>query len=296
MASSLVLRMSLSARGAAGGLTSKALPSALVVRRAPVALQRSFAASAATAAKPEVRLYQYEICPFCCKVKAFLDWQQVAYTTVEVNPLSKAELKFSKDYKKVPIALIDGEAVNDSTDILARLSVRIQGLNEDPLANEETKRWLTWADKELAVLLFPNITRNFGESYQAFKYISEVPTFSAGTKLTNQLAGSLAMWLANGKLKKKYNITDERKQLMDTLKVWTDAVGEGPFLKGGDINLEDVVVYGVISSIRGLATYDELMVASPALASWVNRVRGEIGNSMRVEERPQARSFGPMAP
>lgn len=262
-------------------------------------------AAAATAvgrrkfSSPSVQLYQYEICPFCCKVKAFMDWQSLPYKTVEVNPLSKAEIKFSEKYRKVPIALIDGEQVNDSTEILTSLigkagngQVALKTSLDDP----ETSKWLQWCDKELAVLLFPNITRNFGESWQAFKYISEVPSFGAGTKAANQFAGSLAMWLANGKLKKKYNITDERKQLLDTVQVWTDAVGEGPFLQGQDISLPDVAVYGVISAIRGLAAYEELMSASPALQRWISEVRKAIGDSARVEDQPVTRSFGPMAP
>jgi hypothetical protein len=32
-------------------------------------------------------------------------------------------------------------------------------------------RWAEWADKQLAVLLFPNITRSFDEAYQAFSYV-----------------------------------------------------------------------------------------------------------------------------
>jgi microsomal prostaglandin-E synthase 2 len=40
-----------------------------------------------------VTLYQYEVCPFCCKVKSFLDYHRVPYRVVEVNPLTKAELK-----------------------------------------------------------------------------------------------------------------------------------------------------------------------------------------------------------
>ncbi len=49
------------------------------------------------------KLYQYNICPFCCKVKAFMDWKGVEYSAIDVNPLSKAEISFSKDYRKVPI-------------------------------------------------------------------------------------------------------------------------------------------------------------------------------------------------
>lgn len=48
------------------------------------------------------KLYQYATCPFCCKVRTFLDYYGVDYEIVEVNPLFRKEIKFS-DYKKVPL-------------------------------------------------------------------------------------------------------------------------------------------------------------------------------------------------
>mmetsp|Transcript_40444 Transcript_40444/g.75769 ORF Transcript_40444/g.75769 Transcript_40444/m.75769 type:complete len:280 (+) Transcript_40444:44-883(+) len=248
-------------------------------------------------AQPTVEIYQYEICPFCCKVKAFLDWQKIAYHTKEVNPLTKAELKFSPDYRKVPIAIVDGQQVNDSQQIISEIVAKLTGSSalQEAMADAETQKWLRWVDSDLAVLLFPNITRSFSESFQAFRYVSEVPTFSAPSKVANQLAGSLAMWLANGKLKKKYNITDERKQLLETVQVWMDAVGSGPFLGGKEPHVADVVVFGVLSSIRGMATYDELMAAKPELARWSNDMRTALGTSMRQELTPVVRHFGPTA-
>lgn len=257
----------------------------------------SFRLGARSFTSPTVQLYQYEICPFCCKVKAFLDWQKLVYQTVEVNPLSKAEIKFSDKYRKVPIAMIDGVQVNDSTEILSLLASKVE--NKDTLSgaisDPAIASWLAWCDKELAVLLFPNITRSMSESWQAFRYIGEVPTFGIGTKFANQLAGSLAMRLANGKLKKKYNITDERKQLLEKIKVWTDAVGDGPFLNGKELSVADVAVYGVISSIGGLSTHSEIMIASPALEKWFIQVRSTIGKSKRIEDPPVIRRFGPTA-
>ena len=50
-----------------------------------------------------LRLYQYQTCPYCCKVRAFLDYYGFSYEVVEVNPVTKAQIKFSKDYKKVPL-------------------------------------------------------------------------------------------------------------------------------------------------------------------------------------------------
>lgn len=45
---------------------------------------------------------------------AFLDYHDIPYEVVEVNPLSKKEIKWS-DYKKVPILTVDGEQLVDSS-------------------------------------------------------------------------------------------------------------------------------------------------------------------------------------
>ena len=55
----------------------------------------------------KVTLYQYDVCPFCNKVKAYLDYRGIPYDVVEVNPLTKSEIKFSKEYTKVPIVTVD---------------------------------------------------------------------------------------------------------------------------------------------------------------------------------------------
>ncbi|XP_028664421.1 prostaglandin E synthase 2 [Erpetoichthys calabaricus] len=68
-------------------------------------------------------LYQYQTCPFCSKVRAFLDYHGMTYNIVEVNPVLRKEIKFS-DYRKVPILVIDGEEklqINDSSVIISVL-------------------------------------------------------------------------------------------------------------------------------------------------------------------------------
>ena len=52
---------------------------------------------------------------------------QVPYRTVEVNPLTKKQLKWSGQ-KKVPVVLLDNELINDSSLILSRLAIEL----EDP--------------------------------------------------------------------------------------------------------------------------------------------------------------------
>ena len=55
---------------------------------------------------PSLMLYQYQTCPFCCKTRAFLDYYGISYEVVEVNPLFRREIKFSK-YRKVPFIICD---------------------------------------------------------------------------------------------------------------------------------------------------------------------------------------------
>lgn len=54
----------------------------------------------------QLTLYQYKTCPFCSKVRAFLDYHGLPYEIVEVNPIMRKEIKFSS-YRKVPILLAD---------------------------------------------------------------------------------------------------------------------------------------------------------------------------------------------
>ncbi|ESO04932.1 hypothetical protein HELRODRAFT_78591 [Helobdella robusta] len=73
----------------------------------------------------KLTLYQYQSCPFCCKVRAYLDFKGLSYDIVEVNSVTQKEIKWSS-YKKVPILscrIGDKEEVqlNDSSVIISCL-------------------------------------------------------------------------------------------------------------------------------------------------------------------------------
>ncbi|XP_057952651.1 uncharacterized protein LOC131146856 isoform X2 [Malania oleifera] len=121
----------------------------------------------------DVVLYQYEACPFCNKVKAFLDYYDVPYKVVEVNPISKKEIKWS-DYKKVPILMVDGEQLVDSSDIIDKLSQQflLPKYIDSALEDNEEKKWRRWVDNHLVHVLSPNIYRNTSEALESFDYIT----------------------------------------------------------------------------------------------------------------------------
>lgn len=239
-------------------------------------------------------LYQYEICPFCNKVKGLLDFYNVPYSTVDVNPLTKAEIKFSEGYKKVPIMkTADGSQVNDSPNIIdhvvdnLRATGVMSGEEAEVFCSDEARKWATWADKELAVYIYPNITRNYHESLEAFQYIQDVPHFSFLDKMANMYLGAVAMVFAQGKIKKKYGILNEREEMFDKLGMWVAAVGSEPFLGGKKPNLADVCVFGCIRAIQHTGTHKEIM-ESTSIQPWY-KVRLLIG---LVARKPLGISLG----
>lgn len=62
-------------------------------------------------------LYQYKTCPFCSKVRAFLDYHGLPYEIVEVNPVMRQEIKWST-YRKVPILMVNDDMVSTGTNIM----------------------------------------------------------------------------------------------------------------------------------------------------------------------------------
>ena len=64
---------------------------------------------------------------------------------MEVNPLLKTELKWS-EYRKVPVALVDGEQLNDSSEIITRLAAdpRVRSPQAQHSAPQKSLSWRFW--------------------------------------------------------------------------------------------------------------------------------------------------------
>ncbi|KAF5934230.1 hypothetical protein HYC85_030401 [Camellia sinensis] len=231
----------------------------------------------------EVVLYQYEACPFCNKVKAFLDYYDLPYKVVEVNPLSKKEIKWS-DYKKVPILMVDGEQLVDSSDIIDKLGSKIlseKSIHSVPNDDEE-KKWRRWVDNHLVHVLSPNIYRNTSEALESFDYITSNGNFGYTEKLTVKYAGAAAMYFVSKNLKKKYNITDERAALYEAAETWVDALNGRDFLGGSKPNLADLAVFGVLRPIRYLRSGRD-MVEHTRIGEWYTRMETVVGESSRIK-------------
>ncbi|XP_012527154.1 prostaglandin E synthase 2 [Monomorium pharaonis] len=80
----------------------------------------------------KLTLFQYQTCPFCCKVRVFLDYYGISYDIVEVDPVLRKEIGWSS-YKKVPILLAKVEGgyrpLNDSTMIVSLLASHLHNMS-----------------------------------------------------------------------------------------------------------------------------------------------------------------------
>ena len=204
-----------------------------------------------------------------------MDFLKVEYETIEVDPLRKIEIKFSTN-KKVPIATIGETVIEDSKNIINYINTTIlptRAINATKFVTSDTDHWNEWSEKKLAVMLYPNITRSFAESWECFGYSNNVTSWTFPQRMLVRTVGPIAMFFANGKIKKKYGIVDERKELSEVVNVWCDALKGQKFLHGDEVTLPDLLVFGVLRSIEGLTTFNELMKENQVLNEWYLNVQ-----------------------
>ncbi|KDR21499.1 prostaglandin E synthase 2 [Zootermopsis nevadensis] len=258
----------------------------------------------------KLTLFQYTTCPFCCKVRAVLDYYGFSYNIIEVNPVLRQQIKWT-EYKKVPIVLahVDGvyQQMNDSSMIISALASylhdRNQGLEEvvkfypsisftdddgklkndilnryflmyqGNIPQDKTKdtilkerQWRKWADDVLVHMLSPNVYRTREEALQAFNWFSEVGEwekhFSTWERYLVVYVGAYAMWIIGKRLKKRHNLKDNvRASLYDACNHWMKSMAkQGTEFMGGEMpDLSDLAVYGVLSSIEGCVTFQDLL-------------------------------------
>ncbi|GMI05365.1 hypothetical protein TrLO_g7650 [Triparma laevis f. longispina] len=246
-----------------------------------------FFSAPSSSPSPTITLYQYRICPFCCKTKSLLTHLSLPYTSIEVNPLTKSQFKNLESigddtYKKVPVALINNERINGSNEIIDKI-LEISDKHDiitDDFINDESMKWYNWCDTHLAVRIYPALTETFDSSLTAFSYLDNVSEFSTFEKLSAKYIGAFAMKLAGGKIKKKYGIEDTDHELASSIETWkNDALNSAPFQGGDKPSIADIAVYGVLKGLEdvGGRWFEERVKGDKEVEEWFSRVEGVVG-------------------
>lgn len=262
------------------------------------------------------KLYQYATCPFCCKTRAFLDYYNIDYEKVEVNPVTRKEIKFS-DYRKVPFIKSEEHQINDSSLIISLLKSHFLGkgdlntlLTYYPYLEDESQKgkgkgqyqnlynimyqqgfshaqnkaireeakWRRWVDECFVHTLSPNIYRTMTESLQAMEYITSVGNFTDREQTIIYYTGALAMYVIGKRVKTKHHLKkDVRQSLYEEANRWLHNVGKKHYMGGKQPNLADLNMYGVISAIEGLDAFNDLMM-NTNIGPWYKRMKKQVSS------------------
>ena len=230
----------------------------------------------------EPKLYQYSACPFCSKVSTLLAAKKIEYEAIEVHPLKKTEIEFSKDYQKVPIYIDShGVQVNDSTDIMRHIDHEFSGtplFERSEERKEREEKWLEWSEgyvQGLPAVLYSNLFN----ALDAFDYITRVGKFKWTEKQTIKFSGALIMTLVAKKIAKRLHIKNAREFLKQKINDWSVGL-EGKFFSGGDHpNAADIAVFGISRVVFDLKP-GLLFKENPLFLNWLKRMSQTTGLSL----------------
>lgn len=219
------------------------------------------------------KLYQYAVCPFCRKVDAILGYKNVPFEAIEVHPMNKKEIAFSKDYQKVPIYVdSEGDQVNDSTPIMRHIDEEFPQ-NKVFTNTPDEQKWIDWSSHVLVRALPPVIYSSVSHALQAFDYITKEGKFNFFQRYFIKYSGAFAMTMVARKSAKKQNIKEPVAHLRNCFTEWSSALSAKPFHGGDKPDGADIAIYGILSSISNLPAFAYIQENKP-LHQWYNRVEG----------------------
>lgn len=224
-----------------------------------------------------LQLYQYEVCPYCCKVKSVLDYKKIPYEKIEVNPMTHEELAGNHaalEHDKVPVVIDGGKTLIESNDIIRYLDEKYPKkpiFAKAKAAAAKQDEWVKFADEELVQILPANIYRSIPEAIDSFKYITKVGKFPAWKRYYLMLGGAVAMNIVAKKGMKKRGITDPRKALGQALDKLAKGLGKNKFLGGDEPDVGDLVCHGVLRSVREMKVWP-FIAENKKIADWYEAV------------------------
>nr|CAA6806094.1 MAG: Glutathione S-transferase [uncultured Thiotrichaceae bacterium] len=209
-------------------------------------------------------LYQFRSCPFCGKVRAFMNHTGIAYDTVEVTPFGMKELDFT-DHKKVPVLRDGDETIVESAAIVEYLNQNYGQL----AVSEGADEWMAWIDKTLVQYLPPLIYADFKTSFKNFGIVMNREQLKGIKGFFVRLGGAAVMPRVARKMKAKNNIGDVESEFSAAIDHWvTEGLSGKDFFGGDQADQVDTSVFGVLHSARGMGIIEAEKSRNKAFATW----------------------------
>ncbi len=236
-----------------------------------------------------ITLYQFELCPFCHKVKAALELEGIPYVKVEVNPMTKKELPEMEENerRKVPVIDVGGRLISDSSAILEFLATEYEAapyhLNSAPTeAQTDTERTKSqqveaWVDDDLAQVLPAVIYGKWRDALRAAGVVAKSSNFGVVQNAVVRGGGSLIMHQVAKKIVARRGGDNPQQMLDDEMDKFETWLGDDDFIGGTQLCVGDAAAHGCLTCIRDFPAFDAIM-QRPRVSAWYERVqalRGE---------------------
>jgi glutathione S-transferase len=241
----------------------------------------------------QVTLYQFSLCPFCNKVRAGLELKGVPYTLVEVNPRSKAELPPlpPEAPRKVPVLVVDGETVWDSTEILRYLDRAFPAAPvfrpADAAVCKRADEIEDWVDEELIKALPTVLYGTLQEATKAAAVVARSSKVTSAQSLGIMVGGSAVMYLVAKRILKKSGRKDGHAWVAENLDKVESWLGDQAFLCGDSLTIADAALYGAFLCVEEFPVYQRIQ-ARPKLRAWLARMdqQRRVAKGRRSEAAP----------
>jgi glutathione S-transferase len=227
-------------------------------------------------------LYQFTLSPYCVKVRRILEYKDLDFATVEVNPFNRRQVRRLSGQTRVPV-LVERAAsdagrgatvVADSTAIAAFLDRRYPGSPVYPADPGERARVAIleeWSDETFAGNLIPfkiftpgNARRMVEQSKPFYpKHWYYEALYPLGPALLKGL---------NMRRRRGRSLASLRRDFLGDLDHLEGLAAAEPYLAGPRPTVFDFGVWGLLRTLEGLRG-EELIASRPALASWYERLR-----------------------
>lgn len=223
-------------------------------------------------------LYQYELSPFCDKVRRALRLKAIPFRTVEISLLDtlRGKLKTLSPAAKLPVLELDGAKLADSSDILRWLDEHYPAprlIPADPKEQALAHFLEDWADESL---YFVEMHLRFTLPHNAVRWVGEAAAHDNPVmQRVAQTVMPLAMRRtteAQGLGRKPLGvILRDLEQHLRMLEQWLDG---REWLVGERISVADLAVYAQLNCIAGATEGYQILTLHPTVRAWMDRVDG----------------------
>lgn len=223
---------------------------------------------------PDVTLHQFEISPFCHKVRRILHLKGVPYDIREVSALRSAvDVRRINRMGRLPVLEVDGTLVADSSEIARFLDERYPDpplWPADPRGRAQCHLLEDWADESL---YFYEMTMRLQWPSNSARWAREL--LRADGRLGMAIAPALVPRLVAQRTKAQGVGRKPHELVLRELERHFDALdtllGDGDWLVSGALTIADIAVAAQVTAIAGAHEGRAALDGHPVTVAWLQR-------------------------